>query len=85
MFGRQQQGSVNGNVKALAAAHPWTSAAATAAATAAAGGGALALALLGLRRGRAADALARAAHSWPRVAGGGSGARFAWLVSGSGR
>ncbi len=48
-------------------------------------GGAVALALLGSRRGRAADALARAARSWPRVAGGGSGACFAWLVSGSGR
>jgi hypothetical protein len=34
-------------------------------------GGAVALALLGSRRGRAADALARAARSRPRVAGGG--------------
>ncbi len=33
-------------------------------------GGAAALALLGLRRGQAADALARAARSWPRAAGG---------------
>ena len=34
-------------------------------------GGAVALALLGSRRGRAADALARATRSRPRVAGGG--------------
>ncbi len=39
MFGRRQQGSIDGDVKALAAAHPWTSAAAMAAAAAAAGGG----------------------------------------------
>ena len=37
-------------------------------------GGAVALALLGLCRGRAADALARAARSGPRVAGGGAAA-----------
>ena len=35
-------------------------------------GGAVALALLGSRRGRAADALARAARLRPRVAGGGA-------------
>ncbi len=52
------------------AAHPWTLAVATAAAAAAAGG-AVALALVGLRRGRVADALAHAARSQPRVAGGG--------------
>jgi hypothetical protein len=56
-----------------------------AAAAAAAGGGAVALALLGLRWGWATDALARTACSQPRVAGGGSGTRFAWLASGSGR
>ncbi len=39
LFGRQWQSGVDGNVKALAAAHPWTLAAATAAAAAAAGGG----------------------------------------------
>ncbi len=39
LFGRRRQGSVDGNVKASAAAHPWTSAVATAAAAAAAGGG----------------------------------------------
>jgi hypothetical protein len=37
-------------------------------------GGAVALALLGSRRGRAADALARAARSRPRVAGRGAAA-----------
>ncbi len=42
-------------------------------------GGAAALALLGLRQGWAADASAHAARLQPRVAGGGSGARFAWL------
>ena len=73
MFGRRRQGGVDGNVKALVAAHPWTSAAATAAA-AAAGGGAVALALLGSRRGWAADALARAACLLPRVAGVGAAA-----------
>jgi hypothetical protein len=35
------------------------------------GGGAAVLALLGSHQGRAADALAHAAHSWPRAAGGG--------------
>ena len=39
LFGKQRQGGVDGNVKALAAAHPWTLAAAMAAAAAAAGGG----------------------------------------------
>ncbi len=48
-------------------------------------GGAVVLALLGLRRGWAADALAHAVRSQPRVAGGGSGAHFAWLTLGSGR
>jgi hypothetical protein len=48
-------------------------------------GGAVALALLGLHRGQAADALAHAACLQPRVAGGGgSGARFAWIALGSG-
>ncbi len=37
-------------------------------------GGAVALALLGSRRGWATDALAHAAHSRPRVAGGGAAA-----------
>ena len=59
LFGRQRQGGVDDNVKALAAAHPWTSAAATAAVEAAAGGGAVALALLGSRWGWAADAFAK--------------------------
>ncbi len=57
------------------AAHLWTSAAATAA-VALAGRGAAALALLGSHWGRAADAVARAAHLQPRakVGGGGSAA-----------
>jgi hypothetical protein len=44
-------------------AHPWTSAAVTALA----GGGGAALALLGSRRGRATDAVARAACLQPRA------------------
>ncbi len=56
----------------MAAAQPWTSAAAAAvAAAAAAAGGGVALALLRLCWGRAADALTRAVPSWPRAAGGG--------------
>lgn len=52
-------------------AHPWTFAAATASAE----GGAGVLASLGLRRGQAADASARAACSWLRAeVRGGSGA-----------
>ncbi len=104
MFGRRRQGSVDGNVKAAAAAHPWTLVAVMAAAVAAAGGGqwrllcsarvgagpltrwlalrargpgwqgggGAALALLGLRWGQAADAVASAVRlqtraRWGRV------------------
>ncbi len=66
LFVRQQQGGGNGNVGALAAAYLWTSLVAAAAA-APAGGGAAALALLSLRQGWAADALACAACLRPRA------------------
>ncbi len=84
LFGRRWQGGVDGNVRTLAAAHPWMSAAVVAAA-AAAGRGAALLALLGLCRGGAADASACFARLLPRAAGGVSGACFAWLALGSGR
>jgi hypothetical protein len=77
LFERQRQGGVDGNVRVLAAVHPWTLAVAVAAA--AAGGGAAALAFLSLRQGQAADASSCAARSRPTVAGGGSGTCFAWL------
>ncbi len=52
-------------------AHPWTSAVATVAAAAGRGSGAC---FAWLASGQAADVLARAARSWPRVAGGGAAA-----------
>ena len=61
-------------------AHPWTLAAATALAE----GGAAALALLGLRQGRAADALARAARSRPRAGVRGGQQRLPVAVAGEG-
>ncbi len=85
LFGRWQQGGVDGNVKALAEAHPLTSVAATAVAAVAAGGGQWRL-LCSARVGvgpltRWLALLARG----PGWQGGGSGARFAWLALGSGR
>ncbi len=75
LFGRRQQGGIDGNVKALGAAYPWTSAAAAAAAAVAVA----AAAAVAVAAAAVAAAVAAAA------AGGGSGACFAWLASGSGR
>ncbi len=80
LFGRRQQGSVNGNVKALAMAHLWTLVAATAAAAAAAGGGQWRLLCLArVRVGPLTCWLPLRAHG-PGWQGGGSGTCFAWLA-----
>ncbi len=68
---RRRQGGIVGHVRALAVAHPWTSAAVAAAAAAAAAGGAAVLALLGLHHSWAADASARPVGLQHRAAGGG--------------
>ncbi len=94
LFGRGQLGGVDGDVKASAAAHPWTLAvaaavvgvlAAAAAAAAAAGGGQLRLlcsACIGV--GSLTCRLVLCARG-PGRQGGGSSAHFAWLPSGLGR
>ncbi len=79
LFGRRRQGGVDGNVRALAAAHPWTSAAAAAAAVAVAGWGQQRLLCSAcVRVGPLTRRLALCARG-PGRQGGGSGARFVWL------
>ncbi len=86
LFGRRQQGGGNGNVRVLAAAHPWTLVAVVAAAAAAVAGGGQRRLLCSafIEVGPLMHRLALRARS-PGRQGGSSGACFTWLASGLGR